>query len=51
MDRKLGEPQSRSGRGGEEKNSQTSPGIKPWNADRPARSLVAMPTELSRLYQ
>jgi hypothetical protein len=26
MDRRLGGPQSRSGRGGEEKNSQTPPG-------------------------
>jgi hypothetical protein len=29
LDRKLGEPQSRSGRGGEEKNSQPPPGIEP----------------------
>jgi hypothetical protein len=27
LDRRLGGPQSRSGRGGEEKNSQPSPGI------------------------
>jgi hypothetical protein len=38
LDRRLGRPQSRSGRGGEDKNSQTSPGIEPWNHDRPARS-------------
>jgi hypothetical protein len=30
--------QSRSGRGGEEKNSQPPPGIEPPNRDRPARS-------------
>jgi hypothetical protein len=29
LDRKLGEPQSRSGRGGEDKNSQPPPGIEP----------------------
>jgi hypothetical protein len=38
LDRRLGRPQSRSGRGGEEKNSQSSPGIEPHNPDRPARS-------------
>jgi hypothetical protein len=42
LDRKLGGPQSRSGRGGEEKNSQHPPGIEPKNPDRPARSLVAI---------
>jgi hypothetical protein len=31
-------PQSRSGRGGEEKNSQPLPGIEPKNFDRPAHS-------------
>jgi hypothetical protein len=35
---RLGGPQSRSGRGGEEKNSQLPPEIKPYNPDRPARS-------------
>jgi hypothetical protein len=30
--------QSRSGRGGEEKNSQPPPGIEPQNNDHPARS-------------
>jgi hypothetical protein len=40
LDRRLGGPQSRSGRGGEEKNSQPAPGIEPWNPDRPARSLA-----------
>jgi len=29
LDRRLGGPQSRSGRGGEEKNSQPPPGIEP----------------------
>jgi hypothetical protein len=48
LDRKLGGPQSRSGRGGEEKNSQPPPGMEPLNPHRPARSLVAIPTELSR---
>jgi hypothetical protein len=36
--RRLGGPQSRSGRCDEEKNSQPPPGIEPWNPDRPARS-------------
>jgi hypothetical protein len=39
-DRRLGGPQSRSGRGGEEKNSQPTPGIEPYNPDRPSRSPV-----------
>jgi hypothetical protein len=47
-DRRLGGPQSRSGRGGEEKNSHPQQRIVLYNPDRPARSLVAMPTELSR---
>jgi hypothetical protein len=38
LDRKMDGPQSRSGRGGEEKNSQPLPGIEPQNPDRPARS-------------
>jgi len=29
LDRRLGGPQNRSGRGGEEKNSKSSPGIEP----------------------
>jgi len=29
LDRRLGEPQSRSGRGGEDKNSQPLPGLEP----------------------
>jgi hypothetical protein len=38
LDRRLGGPQSRSGRGGEEKNPQLPPGIEHYNPDRPARS-------------
>jgi hypothetical protein len=38
LDRRLGGPQSRSGHGGEEKDSQLPPGIEPQNPDRPARS-------------
>jgi hypothetical protein len=38
--RRLGGPQSRSGHGDEEKNSQPLPGIEPLNPDRPARSPV-----------
>jgi hypothetical protein len=49
LDRKLGGPQSRSGLGGEEKNSQPLPGIEVQIPDRPANSLVTIPTELSRL--
>jgi hypothetical protein len=30
LDRRVGGPQSRSGRGGEEKNSQPPPGIEPY---------------------
>jgi hypothetical protein len=37
----VGGPQSRSGRGGEEKNSQPLPVLEP--PDHPARSLVAIP--------
>jgi len=40
LDRRMSGPQSRSGRGGEEKNSQPSPGIELLNPDRPARSLL-----------
>jgi hypothetical protein len=50
VDKRLGGPQIRSGRGGEEKNSQPPRGIESYNPDRPAHSLVAIPTELSRLY-
>jgi hypothetical protein len=37
LDRRLGGPQSRSGRG-DEKNSQLPPGFEHHNTDRPARS-------------
>jgi hypothetical protein len=36
--RRLGGPQSRSGRGGEEKNSEPPQGTEYWNPDRPTRS-------------
>jgi hypothetical protein len=36
--RRLGGPQSRSGRGGEAKNSQPSPGMEPWSCDLQTRS-------------
>jgi hypothetical protein len=49
LDRRLGGPQSRSGRGGEEKNSQPPLGIEHQNPHRPDRSLAAISTELSRL--
>jgi hypothetical protein len=38
LDRRLGGPQSPSGRSGEEKNFQTSPGFEPQSSDCPARS-------------
>jgi hypothetical protein len=38
LGRRLGGSQSRSGRGGEEKNSQPPPGIEPQDPGRPARS-------------
>jgi hypothetical protein len=47
LDRRLGEPQNRSGRGSEEKNSQPLPGIEPYNPDRPVGSPAL--SELSRL--
>jgi hypothetical protein len=41
-------PRKKPGRcGGEGKNSQPPPGIEPYNPHFPARSLVAIPTELS----
>jgi hypothetical protein len=36
LDGRLGGPQSRSGRGGEQKSSLPPPGIEPQNPDRPA---------------
>jgi hypothetical protein len=38
LDMRLGGPQNRSERGGEEKNSQPPPGIEQQNTDRPARN-------------
>jgi hypothetical protein len=38
LDRRLGGPQTRSGRGGEEINPQPPPGIEPYKPDRPSRS-------------
>jgi hypothetical protein len=49
MDRRLGRLQSRSGHYGEEKSLLPPPGIEPLLFDRPARSLVAISTELSQL--
>jgi hypothetical protein len=49
LDRRLGEPQSLSGRYAEEKNLFPLPGIESRFLGRPARSLVATPIELSRL--
>jgi hypothetical protein len=46
LDRRLGEPQSRSGRGGEEKNSQPLPGLEPPIIQPVAQSYT---TDLSRL--
>jgi hypothetical protein len=37
--KRLGGTQSRSGRGGEEKNPQPPPGIEPYNPDRPAQQI------------
>jgi hypothetical protein len=46
LDRRLGGPQSRSGRCGVDKNTLPLPGIEPWlSSPKP----VAIPTELSRL--
>jgi hypothetical protein len=46
LDRRLGGPQSCSGCGDEEKNSQPLLGIKPENPDCPACSLVTVLNEL-----
>jgi hypothetical protein len=49
MDRRLGGPQGRSGRCGEEINLFLLPWIEPWYLlGRPARRLFTIPTELSR---
>jgi hypothetical protein len=47
LDRRLGGPRNRSGRGSEEKNSHPLPGIIPENLDRLGCSLVAILTDLS----
>jgi hypothetical protein len=49
LDKRLGGHQSRSRRGGEEKNSQHPPGIEPYNHDRSACSLITIPDDLFRL--
>jgi hypothetical protein len=46
LDRRLGEPQSRYRRGGEEKNSQSPPGLEPTIIQPVAQRYT---TELSRL--
>jgi hypothetical protein len=43
LDRRLGGPQSRSGRGGEEENSQPLPGLEP--PDQPARNPTSYPMD------
>jgi len=40
LERRLGEPQSRYGRGSGEKNFQPSPGIEPLNLDRSAHKNI-----------
>jgi hypothetical protein len=49
LDRRLDELHTPYGRGGEEKNSQSPPGIELKNPNRPIRNLVVIPTELSLL--
>jgi hypothetical protein len=46
LERRLGEPQTRSGRYGDEKNPLTLPEIEPRLLGRSVRSLVSIPTEL-----
>jgi len=45
LDRRLGGPQTSSGHGDEERNSELPPSIEPYNPDRPVRSPVAIPTD------
>jgi hypothetical protein len=49
LDRRPGGLHSHSGRGGEEKNSQSPLGIEPLNPDRSGHSLVAIQTDISRI--
>jgi hypothetical protein len=46
LDRKLGEPQSQSGRSGEEKNSQSLPGLKPPIIQPVAQCYTTEPSQL-----
>jgi hypothetical protein len=46
LDRRLGKLQSRSGRGGDVKNSQPPPGIEPWNPNRLAYTLVSVQNKI-----
>jgi hypothetical protein len=48
MDKRLGGPQSRSGRGGEEKNSRFLPGLEPPITQPVAQRYI---TDVSRLLQ
>jgi hypothetical protein len=48
LDGRLGEPQSRSGRGGEEKNSEPLPGIEHPIIQHVAQRYTAEPSRLSR---
>jgi hypothetical protein len=50
LDRRLGGPQSRSWRCGEQEVLLLLPRIETWFSDRAANSLVTIPTELSRLH-
>jgi hypothetical protein len=47
LDRRQGGTESRSGRYGEDKKYLAPAGIEPTILDRPARSVVAIPTEVS----
>jgi hypothetical protein len=49
FNRRLGGPQKRSGRYGEENNPLPLPGIEPRFLGRPAHSLVTIPTALPQL--
>jgi hypothetical protein len=51
LDRRLGEPQSRYGRAGEEKNILPLSGIESYNPDYSARSLVAENMEVVQSFE